>query len=162
MQESDRNRLRKEIRLLRFAGGDMRQARAAIRALLATTEQDDVDLMLALETGIVVCYARPFTHGEGVGQLGEEWAPEDDHDRAVHDELLVLRDEAGAHTDKKSGRDVVERFELYDDGLTGFEESWQALDREVLRTVVIPICDRQERRFQDAAYELAEQLRRET
>ena len=140
----------------------MRQARAAIRALLATTAEDDVDLMLALETAIVVCYARPFTYGEGVGQLGEEWAPEDDHERAVHDEVLVLRDQAYAHTDKKSGRDVVERFELHDDGLTGLQESWQALDREVLRSVVIPICDRQERRFQDAADELAEQLRRET
>ncbi len=162
MHESDRNRLRKEVRLLRFAAGDMRQARAAIRALLATTAEDDVDLMLALETAIVVCYARPFTYGEGVGQLGEEWAPEDDHERAVHDEVLVLRDQAYAHTDKKSGRDVVERFELHDDGLTGFQESWQALAREVLLTVVIPSCDRQERRFQDAADELAEQLRRET
>jgi hypothetical protein len=125
----------------------MRQARAAIKALLTTTEEDDVDLMLSHETALVVCYARPFTYGEGVGQLGEEWAPENAHDRAVHDELLVLRDQAGAHTDKKSGRDVVERFELYDDGLAGFQESWQALDREVLRTIVVPICDRQERRF---------------
>jgi hypothetical protein len=139
----------------------MRQARAAITALLATTEDDDVNLMLALETAIVVCYARPFTEGEGVGRLGEEWAPEEDHDRAVHDELLYLRDKGGAHTDKESGRDVIERFELHDDGLTGFQESWQALDREVLRSVVIPICDQQERRFQEAAYELADQLRRE-
>jgi hypothetical protein len=162
MHESERNRLRKQLRLLRFAAGDMRQARAAITALLATTVDNYVDLMLALETSIVVCYARPFTYGEGVGQLGTEWAPEDDHERAVHDELLVLRDEAGAHTDKKSGRDVVERFELHDDGLTGFQESWQALDREVLRTVVVPICDRQEQRFQDAAYKLAERLQGET
>jgi hypothetical protein len=162
MHESERNRLRKQLRLLRFAAGDMRQARAAITALLATTEEDDVNLMLALETAVVVCYARPFTEGEGVGRLDAEWAPEDDHDASVHEELLYLRDKAGAHTDKKSGRDVVERFELYDDGLTGFQESWQALDRELLRTIVIPICDRQERRFQEAAYELAEQLGRET
>jgi hypothetical protein len=137
----------------------MRQARAAIGALLATTADDDVDLMLAHETAIVVCYARPFKYGEGVGQLGEEWAPEDPHERTVHDELLALRDEAGAHTDKSSGRDVVERFELYDDGLVGFEESWQALDREVLHLVVAPMCVRQEQRFQEAAYALAEQLR---
>lgn len=147
MHGSERNRLRKDLRLLRFAAGDMRQTRAAIGALLATTEEDDVNLMLALETAIVVSYARPFTEGEGVGRLTEEWAPEDDHERAVHDELLFLRDKAGAHTDKESGRDVVERFELYDDGLTGFQESWEALDREVLRTIVAPICDRQERRF---------------
>jgi hypothetical protein len=85
---------------------------AAIVALLATTEDDDVHLMLALETALVVCYARPFTHGKRVGQLGEEWAPEDAHERAVHDELLVLRNQAYAHTDKASGRDVIERFEL--------------------------------------------------
>jgi hypothetical protein len=159
MHGSERNRLRKKLRLLRFAAGDMRQSHAAICALLATTDEDDVNLMLALETAIVVCYARSFTQGEGVGRLEEEWAPEDAHERAVHDELLILRDQAYAHTDEKSGRDVVERFELYDDGLTGFQESWQALDREVLRTIVAPMCDRQERRFQDAAYKLAEQLR---
>jgi hypothetical protein len=140
----------------------MRQAHAAITALLATTEENDVNLMLALETAIVVCYARPFTLGQGVGRLGEEWAPKEASERAVHDELLNLRDQAYAHTDERSGRDVVERADLYDDGLTGFEESWQALDRELLRTVIAPICDRQERRFQEAAYELAVRLRRET
>jgi hypothetical protein len=61
LHEGDRNRLAREVRRLRFAAGDMRQVQAAIRALLATTQEDDVNFMLALETAIGVCYARPFT-----------------------------------------------------------------------------------------------------
>ena len=116
MRESERNHLLKQLRLLRFAAGDMQQARAAIIALLETTDddnEDDLDLILALETAIVICYARPFTHGEGVGRLGEEWAPEDEDKRAMHDEMLVLRNQLYAHTDMRSGRDSVERFEFY-------------------------------------------------
>jgi hypothetical protein len=39
-------------------------------------------------------------------RFAAEWAPE----RAAHDELLYLRGEAYAHTDRKGGWDVIERF----------------------------------------------------
>jgi hypothetical protein len=125
---------------------------------LATTEDDDVNLMLALETATAVCYARPFTRGRGVGRLSKEWAPEDPTERSLHGQLIVRRHRAHAHTDARSGRDVRDRGELYDDGVAGFVESWLAMDREVLK-VVADICGRQEQRFQDAAYERLTQLK---
>jgi hypothetical protein len=158
LHESDRNRLTKEVRRLRFAAGDMRQAQAAIRALLATTEADDVNLMLALETAIAVCYVRPFTPRQGVGQLGDEWLPEKAAARSLHDQLVDLRDRAYAHTDVDSGREVVDRAELFDDGVEGFLESWLAMDRAVLPAVA-DMCRRQEDRFQAAARDRVAQLR---
>jgi hypothetical protein len=38
----------------------------------------------------------------------------------------------------------------------------EALDRDLLRTVIAPICDQEERRFQEAASALAARLRSET
>jgi hypothetical protein len=157
LNENERKHVKRQIRRLRFAAGDMRQAEAAIRALLATTEEDDVNLMLALETSIAVCYGRPFTDNQGVGQLARKWAPDDPGARSLHDQLLVSRKKAYAHTDEDSGRDVIDRSELYDDGLKGFEESWLAMDREVLAAVAAN-GRRQEDRFQTAASELVRRL----
>jgi hypothetical protein len=56
-----------------------------------------------------------------------------------------------AHPDKWSGRNVVERADVYDDELTGFGRVVAVLDRDLLRTVIAPICDQEERRFQEAA-----------
>jgi hypothetical protein len=59
MHERQRTHLEKQTLVLQLAAFDMQQADAAAQAMLA--EQSDLPLRLALETAMVVCYARAFT-----------------------------------------------------------------------------------------------------
>lgn len=108
MHESETNRLRKRQRALGLAVMDMRQAFAAAKAL--EREADDVDLMLALETAIVVTYARAFTKSTLLTLDSSEYRPDNRGLGWFHDELLKLRSQKYAHTDKDSGRTAEIRF----------------------------------------------------
>jgi len=65
----------------------------------------------ALETGIVVSYARPFTR-QGTGQLDEKaFAPDDPRDAKLHRSMIWLRNKLFAHTDVTGLRDTIDVFD---------------------------------------------------
>jgi hypothetical protein len=69
VHESEKHRLVNEIRRYRLAQADMRQVIAAVDAL--ADEHHNGYLCRALETAIVVCYARAFAAGNEIGTLGD-------------------------------------------------------------------------------------------
>ena len=99
------DRLMREIERFRLAQSDMRQVIAAAQAL--HQERHNGDLCRALETAIVVCYARPFGKRNKVGALHENWEPLKEFPK-LHTELLNLRDKVYAHTDETEARQVVD------------------------------------------------------
>jgi hypothetical protein len=151
LNESERNRLERELCRLRLAGSDMAQAAAAAEAL--KREREESPLGRALETACVVIYARPFTANK-VGRLGEEWAPTDREERALHDELCKKRDQVYAHSDETSLRDVVDIGASIGKDHPVYAELWHPVNREVL-PAFIRMAWRQEKRFYDAAVEVA-------
>jgi hypothetical protein len=94
---SEVNGLIREIRAVALAASDMRQAAAAAEAL--ANEHQNVHLMRALETAVVVSYWRPFASGNAVRLDPAEWTPQDPQEIAAHETLKALRDKVYAHTD---------------------------------------------------------------
>jgi hypothetical protein len=142
---------------MRLAQADMRQTLAAITAL--TEERHNGYLCRALETAIIVCYARAFASGNEIGTLGEEWAPEEATLRALHDQVLRLRDQVYAHTDRRAGaRDIADVATQFGLDAPMFTEGWRPIKREVLPALGA-LAEYQEQRFASAADELQEKLR---
>jgi hypothetical protein len=59
---------------------------------------DDPHLLLLLETGLVVTYARVFTDSRQYTPVPRDWVPADL--RGLHDPLLERRESYHAHTDR--------------------------------------------------------------
>jgi hypothetical protein len=156
VHESERNRLESEGRRLRLAESDMQQAAAAAEAI--QREPEGTPLRRALETALLVCYARPFTSNK-IGALGEEWAPTDPEGRALHHEALRLRHKAYAHSDPDSGvRDVEDRGYIFTPPRpVSFTETHRPTDVEKL-PAIIGMIYRQEGRFYRARAECEAQL----
>jgi hypothetical protein len=133
-----------------FAESDMYQASAAARLLLLQGP-DDVHAARALETAMVICYARPFGRNNGIGPLPVKYAPQDERGRAMHDVLLMLRSKAYAHTDAESGREITNIT-----GMGGgkardrYGERWFSINRDAI-PATIELCEAQADRFIDAA-----------
>jgi len=107
----------RRIQLLVTAALDMDETIAACKAR-EHQEPSSSDLDRALETAIVVSYARPFTSSNRVGSLGRKWRPAaGTPEREVHDWLLAERKRRYAHTDVDSGRLVLHKGTIE----TGFE-----------------------------------------
>ena len=154
LHETERNRLVRELRRLRLAQSDMAQAATAAQAL--KEEREESVLGRALETACVVIYARPFTSNK-VGRLGDEWAPTDPEERALHDELCRKRDQVYAHSDETGLRDVVDIGASIGKDYPVYAEQWHPVNREVL-PVFIRMAWRQEKRFYDAAVGIERKL----
>jgi hypothetical protein len=120
-----------EIRLLQhallFAAADMHQVMAACNA---HGDAEDVSLLRALETAIVVCYCRAFTESR-LRRLNRTFAPAPrTPERELHRILMNLRRQVYAHTDPVGGRTITshtieERGEI---SRVGFTESFHPLD----------------------------------
>jgi hypothetical protein len=155
MDDAKCNGLERLRQLLMFAVEDLQQARAAAIAL--RDEHDDVELMRALETAIVVCYGRAFTANDGWGQLPKKHWPPQGPERDLHDALLHLRNKTYAHVSDESGRDVAWPLTQYDSASETasieFVVSWLALDRGVLPSIT-GLCTRQADHFQVAAEQI--------
>jgi hypothetical protein len=106
---------------------------AAVDALAA--ENLNGYLCRALETAIVVCYARPFGKRNAVGALGDNWPPIVERFPDLHAQLLSLRDEVYAHTDRTRARDVVDVGELLGLETPAFTEGWHPIDRSALPAI---------------------------
>jgi len=155
MDERERNRLLREVRRFRFAQADMRQAAAAAEAL--QREQGDGDLCRALETAIVVIYARPFTPPNKVGPLGPEWAPTEPLLHNLHRELMEKRDQVYAHSDETALRDVVDNGATLGKDHPVYSEQWYRVSRSML-PIFIRMAREQEGRFYKAAVERESKL----
>jgi hypothetical protein len=154
LSEGERNELRRELTRLRLAQSDMAQAAAAAEALKG--EREESPLGRALETACVVIYARPFTSNK-VGRLGEEWAPTDPEERALHDELCKRRNQVYAHSDETPLREVVDIGASIGKDHPVYAEQWHPVNRDVL-PAFIAMAWKQEKRFYDAAVEVERQL----
>jgi hypothetical protein len=119
MSDGERDRLLAEVRRFRLAESDMEQAEAAARFL--ATREGSTHLRRAVEAGLAVCYARPFTLAhdrDGVKRRidPEEWRPHDPAHLTYHVRLLQLRSQLYAHNDATTGdRDVLRIGELFAD-----------------------------------------------
>lgn len=122
-----------ELTRLRLAQVDMRQVIEA--ATVLSEERLNRYLYRALETAVVVCYARPFGRLNAVGAIDEDWesirqAPN------LHKELLRLRDKVYAHTDITEAREVLDVAEMFDLDSPAWTEGWRPISREALPKIV--------------------------
>jgi hypothetical protein len=108
MSENEMNALKNRLTALLLAASDMDQAATAARAL--REESEDHNLMRALETAIVVCYARAFTQSSLFRLSRTEYEPSDSRLADIHHTLYALRDSVYAHTDRESGRSASIRL----------------------------------------------------
>jgi hypothetical protein len=136
---------------------DMRQAKAAADAL--EKEKDDLHLMLALETAIVVSYARAFTTSTLFQLDRDEYQPTWPEQPYYHYWLLDLRDIKYAHTDAKSDRDAELRL-VEDEGgedVMAWYAAWGVLPREWLGALR-GLFDYQVERFTREVLDIRRQL----
>jgi hypothetical protein len=101
----------KRMYVLLLGASDMEQVIAAVEAIKREEGSANPDLRLvdALETAAVVCYWRPFSQRNTVGNLGKK----DAFDPELHEQIKVQRNQAYAHIDLKSGRSPdIRTFEL--------------------------------------------------
>jgi hypothetical protein len=87
-----------QLKRIRFAISDMEQA-AAGAALAVAMPPAHPSALRALWTGIVVCYARPFTSGHYGRFDRKKYAPSDPDKAALHRDLIDMRDKLWAHND---------------------------------------------------------------
>jgi hypothetical protein len=88
MNESESNRFINEIRRLRLAESDIAQVAAA--AVTLAHDRLNGDVCRALETAIVVFYARPY-NSRNKARSETRGLPEDEDARRVHDAILMRR-----------------------------------------------------------------------
>jgi len=89
------------------------------------------DAARALQTGVAVCYARAFTRSKGYPMLEKnKWAPSDADQRAVHFDLLRLRNVLFAHTDETDMRRVVDAGEILGLGWNMLVEEYRPIPVE--------------------------------
>jgi hypothetical protein len=140
-----------------LAAWDMDAAAGAAQALIerAAPRADH-----ALEVAMVVCYARPFRQSkEWVAPLGEdEWCPDDENAARLHRGLLLHRDKTFAHTDRESGRDVVDVGTMLGDGTPFYAVSYPEGIRQELRSRIAGLCETQRGRFRGECRRLEAQL----
>jgi hypothetical protein len=92
----------KRMYILLLGASDMEQVIAAVAAIQReeASSNPDLELVDALETAAVVCYWRPFSQRNTVGNLRKK----DAFDAELHEEIRVQRNQAYAHIDRESGR----------------------------------------------------------
>ena len=160
MPEPSLEQLQTQSLAYQLAADDMGQAIAAAIALRA--EEDDRNLMLALECAMAVCYMRAFTKSTLMTMPGkfvpsvERGYSEQDVD--LHTWFDHRRDTAYAHTDKESGRSAeVHRLEGDPLGASAWHPGWEPFPREWINPA-IDLFQGQRDRFRAKALELREKI----
>lgn len=153
-----REHLLRQLRRYLLAASDMRQAGGAALQLLEGPRING-DAERALETGLAICYARPFVSGK-VGTISAKRdLPADPHLRALHDGLIARRRDLYAHNDETPLRTVEDVYALLGLGAGKFAESWRPIDRVQLPEI-IRLCDEEEGKFRARAAEIEQRLAR--
>jgi hypothetical protein len=147
------------VRRLKHAASDMRLVADTAAALIDAREADGPARMFdrVLETGMVVTYARPFLESNNAG-VGRRDRPHDADDRALHDELVDLRDRYYAHADHGPERTLRNATAMLgQSGRPRFVEQWEQLAPAKLRAIA-DLATRQAEGFEAEADGLDERL----
>jgi hypothetical protein len=96
-----------------------------------------------IELGIVCMYARAWTGSE---RLPARWRPESEEDRALHEEILDLRNKLFAHSDRSPRRALININSDKPDEPAVFAEQRDPLRADFLRNIA-DLCDRQYERL---------------
>lgn len=161
MEEKEIRSRRRVAQLLALATADMQIAAEGARALKAERISSKASgrLMQALETGMVVAYARAFKESK-LGRLPRKFLPEDPLQQGLHRELMDWRDKVHAHSedDLRRGGSVTAGF----DPATGIggsmvSEHVVAFPHERLDDV-IALCEQQATRFDAIARALVMEI----
>jgi hypothetical protein len=161
MHESKRNKLERKLRACGLASLDMHEAGAAAEALDAVGGVPESEaLVRALETAIVVTYARPFSKSNLHRFKKGDYRPVDLTLAAAHDTLILLRDKVYAQIDPEAGReftiDVLED-ELVDHDAAAhrtrveWKTHWAPLVARVELPLILALCQLQAVRFAQEA-----------
>jgi hypothetical protein len=158
--EPSLEQLETQLLAYQLAADDMGQAIAAAIAL--REEEDNRNLMLALECAIAVCYMRAFTKST-LMTMPRRFVPSvkrgySEQDVELHKWFAHRRDTAYAHTDKESGRKAeVHRLEGDPLGGTAWHLGWESFPREWINPA-IDLFQRQADLFRFAALELHDKI----
>jgi hypothetical protein len=158
--EPDVEHLKRQSLAYQLAADDMSQAIAAAMAL--RKEQDDRNLMLALECAMAVCYMRAFTKST-LMTVPRKFVPAvsrgySEQHVELHEWFEERRDAAYAHTDKESGR-AAAVFPLEDgSGGAGWSLEWVPFPRDLIDPA-IELFQLQRDKFRAKALELESQIK---
>lgn len=141
------NTTKKRKEFLYHASNDMEEAIEAARLLEVCRSNSNTDgrnhqRIKALETALVISYARPFTKSNFYEKLSD---PDINHltdlEKGLHKKICDLRDGRYAHTDadSKSGR-TAGVFENGLEGVKGYTESLVPLDIDM--TTFTAVCEK--------------------
>jgi hypothetical protein len=118
---ADRSQIKKVslFKKLVCASIDFSAAREATELLIANYERwEDGDASRAIETGIVVSYARPFGENRGLGSLPRLFQTIDDADaQMVHSRVLDARNVLEAHNNLLERGRLISSRDVGDDPL---------------------------------------------
>ena len=159
MPEPSLEQLKRQSLAYQLAADDMGQAIAAAKTL--RDEEDDRNLMLALECAMAVCYMRAFTKST-LMTLPDKFVPsvdrgDSEQDVELHKWFDERRDTAYAHTDKDSGRMAVVLPLEDGSGGAAWHLGWVPFPREWINPAV-DLFQRQRERFRGKALELEKKI----
>jgi len=160
LPETELEHLRRQTLAYQLAADDMGQAMAAAMAL--RDEEDDRNLMLALECAIAVCYMRAFTKST-LMTVPQKFVPAisrgySEQEVALHQWFREHRDSAYAHTDKDSGRIAAVLPLENGSGGVGWSLGWEPFPREWINPA-IKLFLRQRELFRAKALELEAKIK---
>jgi hypothetical protein len=161
--------LQPQLRLYRrlyIARIDLEEARVTAEDLLARRiavprSRPPSALLMAMNTALVVSYARPFVHSRGDSKVAEKAVPGillrslTAREREMHEELITMRNKEVAHSDA----DILEMsFDVFKDGDGAiFKSTREPFRRPVLRSIlklVVKLEDALQRRCEELRMEL--------
>jgi len=160
--------LQPQLRLYRrlyIARIDLEEARATAEDLLARRialprSKPPNALLMAMNTALVVSYARSFVQSRGQSDVAEKAVPGvllrnlTAREREMHEALITMRNKEVAHSDADVLDMSLDLFETGDGAI--FRSAREPFRRQVLRSILKLI-----RKLEDALHHRCEELRKE-
>lgn len=160
--------LQPQLRLYRrlyLSRSDLEEARATAEDLLARRisvprRKQPSPLLMAMNTALVVSYARPFIHSRGQSTIADKAVPGvllrslTANEREAHDAIIALRNKEVAHSD-------ADALEMYLDVFPGGDGAIVRTGREPFRRPELRFILRLITKLESALNDRCEELRRE-
>ena len=145
---------------------DLEEARATTEDLLARRialprSKRPSPLLMAMNTALVVSYARPFVHSRGQSEVAEKAVPGillrglTAREREMHEALITMRNTEVAHSDADILEMSLEVFEGGDGAI--FRSSREPFRRPVLRAI-LKLVEKLENALHQRCEELGKEL----